>query len=166
MKLAANFDATKTSTLMRNSSIKESIKRVNTNDEARSYRAGDELLSANQLTQSTTSKQIAQVSCVGKIYINHNFKNLDSLWIKHLNHCHPRPRKDEEFIARPRTPWSFPISIWAKQFYYEYEGENEESFIKAFTYDFNRCNFAKDLKNDTELLESLKEYLRSLYKKM
>jgi hypothetical protein len=39
---------------------------------------------------------------------------------------------------------------------------------EAFEYDFNRCQFAKDSKNEEALKEinDLKEYLRGFYKKM
>lgn len=95
-----------------------------------------------------------------------NSNNIDNIWINHLHYCFPRPMKQEEMIERPRTPWSFPMSIWSRQFYYEYEGEPEEAYFQAFEHDFSRCNFNKDLRNNAEQLNELKWIIWEKYKKM
>lgn len=165
MKLAANFESR---TANRNSSKKlfgSSNKLINVSPDG--MKSGRDLLhSKREITQTTESKNVVHVSSVSKTYVFPNSKNVDALWVKHFLHCHPRPRKDEEFVERPRTPWSFPISIWARQYYYEFEGESEETFMRAFTYDFNRCNFIKDMKNEIEQYEVLRELLKIQYKKM
>lgn len=98
--------------------------------------------------------------------ISQNSYNIDDMWINHLHFCYPRPLKEEDLVVRQRTPWSFPISIWARQFYYDYEGEGDEAYFAAFDHDFNRCNFAKELKNDQSLVDDLKNLLWEYYKKM
>lgn len=44
---------------------------------------------------------------------------------KLLKYCVPRPRKDNKIDIKPRTPWSFPISLWATYFDYNWSGDNE-----------------------------------------
>lgn len=164
VKLAANFDSR---IIKRNSSKKlfgSSNRLINLSPDE--LKSGRNLLIQRELNQNTESKDRLQITNVSKSFVAPNNRNVDGLWIKHLMHCHPRPRKDEEFVERPHTPWSFPLSIWSRQFYYEYEGESEETYNKAFTFDFNRCNFLKDMKNDPEQLEVLREMMKVLYKKM
>ena len=86
-------------------------------------------------------------------------------YIKMIKYCVPRPEKNNDLKKRPRTPWSFPASIWA--FYgYDINGEPESVYNNAFEYDYNRCNFGKDkdLSGDDEF--DLKTLLRSKYKQM
>ena len=66
---------------------------------------------------------------------------------------------------RPRTPWTFPSSIWA-YYGYDYEGEPESAYNNAFEFDYNRCNFSKDkdLSSDDEF--ELKNILKNKYKKI
>ncbi len=54
---------------------------------------------------------------------NKNVINVD--YFTQLMYCKPRPRKDTEIIIRPKTPWSFPVSIWATHYDYNYEDETE-----------------------------------------
>ena len=85
-------------------------------------------------------------------------------YIKLIKFCVPRPEKTN-LKKRPRTPWSFPASIWA--FYgYDINGEPESAYNNAFEFDYNRCNFGKDkdLTGDDEF--DLKTILRSKYKQM
>lgn len=116
--------------------------------------------------QTSSANGLVPITALSKIPVEPNYLNVDSLWINHLHYCHPRPKKDKEKIERIRTPWTFPISIWAKLFSYEYNGEGEEIMTNAFEYDFNRCAFHKDFKNEESSLEELKEYLRSNYNKI
>ena len=86
-------------------------------------------------------------------------------YIKMIKYCVPRPEKNMDLKKRPRTPWSFPASIWA--FYgYDINGEPESVYDNAFEFDYNRCNFGKDkdLSRDDEF--DLKTLLRSKYKQM
>ena len=86
-------------------------------------------------------------------------------YIKMIKYCVPRPEKNMDLKKRPRTPWSFPTSIWA--FYgYDINGEPESAYNNAFEFDYNRCNFSKDkdLSSDDEI--ELKSLLRSKYKQM
>ena len=108
-----------------------------------------------------------KVNLVVKQEINPSYNNVDEIWAVNLKHCHPRPKKLEEIIERVRTPWEYKISIWYRQFNYEYEGEAEESFYTAFEHDFSRCNFQKDFKGDnSKELDEFKVYLWSYYKEV
>lgn len=109
-------------------------------------------------------EHILKVEFVNNLNIEPNYCNIDCHWSKKLKYCVPRPCKDEIVLDRPRTPWSFPISIWAKQYNYNYSGESEVLYKKAFEHDFNRCNFNKDTKSNTENLNKLKDLLWIFYK--
>jgi hypothetical protein len=124
---------------------------------------------ANEVTNLNDTdykNKVLVVNSVNCKSISQNSYNLDDMWINHLHFCYPRPLKEEDLIVRQRTPWSFPISIWARQFYYDYEGEGDEAYFAAFEHDFNRCNFSKELKNDQNLVDDLKILLWDYYKKM
>ena len=41
---------------------------------------------------------------------------------KNIKFCIPRPEKIKKIKKRPRTPWTYPISIWA-WYGYKYDGE-------------------------------------------
>ena len=86
-------------------------------------------------------------------------------FLKMIKYCEPRPEKKINKKKRPRTPWSFPISIWA-YYKYQYEGETEEQVNDAFEFDFNRAGFAKDKDLNEEQLKELKEFLRIKYPKI
>lgn len=115
-----------------------------------------------RMTESTDGN-FTKITSLSKTTVHPNFKNLDNLWINHINFCVPRPSKELEEVVRVRTPWSYPISIWARQFNYLYDGESEEVINKAFEHDFKRANFHKDMKNDSENLALLKDYLKNYY---
>ena len=85
-------------------------------------------------------------------------------YIKMIKYCVPRPEKDN-LKKRPRTPWTFPASIWA--FYgYDINGEPDSVYNSAFEFDYNRCNFIKDKDLSEEDEFDLKNILRNKYKKM
>ena len=99
-----------------------------------------------------------------QVEINPDVITFDNGYVKNIKYCYPRPEKNM-LKKRPRTPWSFPISIWA--FYgYEYEGEPESVYNNAFEFDYERCNFGKDkdLPPDDEF--ELKNILKYKYKKI
>ena len=86
-------------------------------------------------------------------------------YINKLKYCIPRPELDKKRKKRPRTPWSFPVSIWA-WYGYDYNGEPDNVYNKAFEFDYDRCNFIKDkdLSEDDEY--ELKNILRERYKQL
>jgi hypothetical protein len=81
-----------------------------------------------------------------------------------LKYCLPRPEKMKEINIRPRTPWIFPISIWAA-YDYTYEGDSEELLDDVFEHDFNRISKKRDGKIDDEVIECRK-ILRNYFRKM
>ena len=90
----------------------------------------------------------------------------DGNYLKMIKHCVPRPEKKLNLKKRPRTPWSFPISIWA-WYGYDYDGEKESTYNSAFEYDYERCRFSKDKDlNDSQDEENLRYCLRQNYKKV
>ena len=86
-----------------------------------------------------------------KVEINPDVILAESGYIKNIKYCVPRPEKNM-LKKRPRTPWSFPTSIWA-YYGYEYEGEPESVYNNAFEFDYNRCNFSKDKDLPSEKVE-------------
>ena len=68
---------------------------------------------------------IQKIGVVGKIMNEINEHVITDEYRSLLKHCEPRPRKDKKIEIKPRTPWSFPISIWNTYFEYNYEGETE-----------------------------------------
>ena len=86
-------------------------------------------------------------------------------YINNLKYCIPRPELDKKRKKRPRTPWSFPVSIWS-WYGYDFNGEPENAYNNAFEFDYERCNFGKDkdLSEDEEF--ELKNILRERYQKL
>jgi hypothetical protein len=76
----------------------------------------------------------------------------------------PRPLRIINKFIKPRTPWTFPVSIWA-YYDYEFEGESEEYLDQCFEFDFKRCQFEKDFKDD-ESYNELKLMLRKRYREI
>lgn len=82
-----------------------------------------------------------------------------------LLYCKPRPEKKKRVIHRPRTPWTFPISIWAA-YDYSFEGDSEDYLNEVFEYDFKRIAVNnRDGSLLDEILE-LRPILRPYYRKM
>ena len=96
-----------------------------------------------------------------------NPKVIDSqLLTKLIPHCIPRPLKKIIKKKRIRTPWTFPISIWA-YYGYDYKGEKESKINDAFEFDFNRGQYSKDKElQKPQLLAELKAILKRNYKQM
>ena len=99
-----------------------------------------------------------------KVEINPDVILAESGYIKNIKYCVPRPEKNM-LKKRPRTPWSFPTSIWA-YYGYDYEGEPESVYNNAFEFDYNRCNFSKDKDLPSEDEFELKNILKNKYKKI
>ena len=91
-----------------------------------------------------------------------NYNVLNENLSKNIFFSEPRPEKIIDKFVKPRTPWSFPISIWA-YYGYEYEGISEEYLNSCFEFDFNRCQFHKDFKDEASLAE-LKKFLWERYR--
>ena len=83
-------------------------------------------------------------------------------YLNMIKFCVPRPEKSN-LKKRPRTPWSYPTSLWA-YYGYDYEGEPDSVYNNAFEFDYERCNFGKDkdLTSDEEV--ELRNFLRGRYK--
>ena len=102
------------------------------------------------------------VDTISKIHVKFNHKVVNENLSKNIFFAEPRPEKIINKFVRPRTPWSFPISIWA-YYGYDYEGISEDYLNECFEFDFNRCQFNKDFKDEKSLAE-LKQYLRERYR--
>ena len=102
------------------------------------------------------------VDTICKMHIKYNPKIIDENYRKLFKFSVPRPEKNLNKFIKPRTPWSFPISIWA---YYGYEyNDVPESYLKqCFNFDFERCQFFKDFKTEESLI-SLKYFLKERYR--
>ena len=96
------------------------------------------------------------------IKINRNVLNED--YRKNIKFTEPRPLKIINKFVKPRTPWTYPISIWA-YYGYDYEGDSEEYLDQCFEFDFKRCQFEKDFK-DEESYNELKLMLRKRYREI
>ena len=105
-----------------------------------------------------------EVNIISKIIVKVNRNVVNDEYRKMISFCEPRPEKILNKFIKPRTPWIFPNSIWA---YYDYEyNDVPESYLdKCFEFDFNRCQFHKDFKED-DLLLKLKNFLREKYRKI
>ena len=86
-------------------------------------------------------------------------------YIKMIKFCVPRPENILNLKKRPKTPWSFPVSIWA-WYGYDYNGETEDKVNSAFEFDYNRCKFEKDKDLSAEDEIDLKDTLKKKYPKI
>ena len=116
------------------------------------------------ITQLPKDKITIVVDTISKLYVKVNHNVLDENLSKNILFSEPRPERIINKFVKPRTPWSFPISIWA-YYGYEYEGDSEDYINQCFEFDFNRCQFYKDFK-DEESLAELKSFLRERYREM
>ena len=114
-------------------------------------------------TQPSSNEVITvTVKKISKKTINVNRNVVDENYIKQLKFSEPRPLKIINKFVKPRTPWIFPISIWA-YYDYDYEGDSEEYIDQCFNFDFERCLFNKDFKDPAQL-EELRKMLRVRYR--
>ena len=103
-----------------------------------------------------------EVNIISKITVKVNKLVINDEYRKMINFCEPRPEKIVNKFIKPRTPWTYPVSIWA---YYDYEYDDvPESYLdKCFEFDFNRCNFNKEVKEE-DVYNRLKAFLRARYR--
>ena len=114
------------------------------------------------LTQISSNKITITVDTISKIVVKINKNVINENYRKNLTFSEPRPERILNKFIKPRTPWSFPVSIWAN-YGYEYDDVSESYLDKCFEFDFNRCQFNKEFK-DEESLNKLKEFLRPRYR--
>ena len=116
----------------------------------------------NIITNLPKDKISIIVDTISKIQVKVNQNVINENLAKNIVFSEPRPEKIINKFVKPRTPWSFPISIWA-YYGYDYEGDSEEYLNECFEFDFNRCQFYKDFKDEDSLSE-LKRFLRERYR--
>ena len=116
------------------------------------------------ITNLPKDKITIVVDTISKMHVKVNQNVVNDNLTKNIVFSEPRPEKIINKFVKPRTPWSFPISIWA-YYGYDYEGDTEDYLDDCFEFDFNRCQFYKDFKDDESLAE-LKRFLRERYRDM
>ena len=140
-------------------------KKEDENKEDNSEQENNENQNANiTLTELPKDKITIIIDTISKIPVRVNQNVINENYMKTILFSEPRPEKIIDKFIKPRTPWSFPISIWA-YYGYEYDGLSEEYLDECFEFDFNRCQFYKDFK-DEESLNELKKFLRERYRDM
>ena len=117
---------------------------------------------SNSLTNLPKDKITITVDTISKVPVKVNQSVINENFMKNILFSEPRPEKIIDKFVKPRTPWSFPISIWA-YYGYDYDGISEDYLDECFEFDFNRCQFNKDFK-DEESLSELKKFLRERYR--
>ena len=123
----------------------------------------NKIISSKKIIKLNTEQSISiTVDTIYKMNIKYNPHIIDSNYRKLFKFSVPRPEKNLNKFIKPRTPWSFPISIWA-YYGYEYNDVPESYLNQCFKFDFERCQFYKDFKSD-EALDSLKYFLKQRYR--
>jgi len=122
----------------------------------------DKTSNESVITNLPKDKITILVDTISKIHVKVNQNVVNDNLTKNIVFSEPRPEKIINKFVKPRTPWSFPISIWA-YYGYDYEGDTEDYLDDCFEFDFNRCQFYKDFKDDESLAE-LKRFLRERYR--
>jgi len=102
---------------------------------------------------------------LGKINVEINFNVINEKYQNMLKYCEARPEKKLNKFIKPRTPWSYAISIWASFYDLKYEGETSEYISDVFEHDFERCQMNNFIKNE-EMTNEVKRVLKSNFKKM
>ena len=139
---------------------------INLNLETIAEERNNNLNSENQnlfnITQLPEKDINIEVKSICKITVKVNKNVINEEYRKMINFCEPRPERILNKFIKPRTPWIFPISIWA---YYDYEcNDVPESYLdKCFDFDFNRCQFNKEFKED-DIYVKLRNFLRERYR--
>ena len=110
----------------------------------------------------TSQKISINVDTVCKMNIKFNKKVIDDGYRKLIKFSEPRPEKIIDKFIKPRTPWSFPSSIWA-YYGYDYNGVSDKYLNQCFKFDFDRCQFQKDFKTE-ESLDLLRAFLKERYR--
>ena len=116
------------------------------------------------ISLNTSDNITISVDTMSKIHVNYNTNVIDENYRKLFKFCIPRPEKIINKFIKPRTPWSFPISIWA---YYGYDYNDVSNYYlnQCFKFDFDRCQFQKDFKTE-ESLDELKAFLKERYRNL
>ena len=78
-----------------------------------------------------------KVKAISKKIVKVNLNVVDEDYHKNIRFTEPRPLRIINKFVKPRTPWTYPISIWS-YYEYEYEGEPEEYLDQCFDFDFKR----------------------------
>ena len=102
------------------------------------------------LTELPKDKITIKVDTLSRMPVKVNQNVINENYMKTILFSEPRPEKIIDKFVKPRTPWSFPISIWA-YYGYEYDGISEDYLNDCFEFDFNRCQFYKDFKDEGSL---------------
>ena len=143
----------------------------NENEKNNNIEGTDEEKNVNEETEDQNFVNIAMlpkkdisivVKTISKITVKLNKNVIDEEYRKLISFCEPRPEKILNKFVKPRTPWTFPLSIWA-YFDYEYNDVPESFLDTCFDFDFNRCQFYKEFKDD-ELYNKLRSFLRERYR--
>lgn len=106
-----------------------------------------------------------KVKVVGKIDIEINYNVIDDNYNRMLRYCEARPGRIIDKFIKPRTPWSYPISIWKSYYDIPYEGDSTEYLSEVFEHDFNRCQMNNFIKNE-EMTNEIRKILRLNFRKM
>ena len=114
----------------------------------------------DDLDFSKRIKVRVEYACKTVVKVNKNVVNEE--FRKTIKYTEPRPEKIINKFVRPRTPWKFGSSIWA-YYGYDYDDVDEDYLDKCFLFDFDRCQFTKDFKDENKLFE-LKLFLRKNYR--
>ena len=102
------------------------------------------------------------VDTICQMRVKHNNNVIDENYRKLFRFSVPRPEKNINKFIKPRTPWSFPVSIWA-YYGYDYNDVSNAYLSQCFKFDFERCQFQKDFKTE-ESLDSLRLFLKERYR--
>ena len=113
-------------------------------------------------SEPNNEKITITIKSISKKTVKPNHNVITENYIKNIKFTEPRPLKIINKFIKPRTPWTFPISIWA-YYDYEYEGDSEEYLDQCFDFDFKRCQFHKDFKDNNDYNE-LRKILRERYR--
>ena len=133
---------------------------INNNNENDNENKDNDSINSSEEKEEKIIKEI-KVNFLGKKIVKQNLKVINENYVKTLKYCEPRPERKFDRFIKPKTPWTFQISIW-HYYNYNYEGETEEYINQCFEHDFKRCQFEKDFKNENDLNE-LKILLRKNY---
>mmetsp|Transcript_1188 Transcript_1188/g.732 ORF Transcript_1188/g.732 Transcript_1188/m.732 type:complete len:118 (+) Transcript_1188:1030-1383(+) len=85
--------------------------------------------------------------------LDENFepRHFEQIYPRHNDWIYVRP-----VVERPRTPWSFPISIFR-----DYQIETEQKLMECFEFDYSCMKFPKMPEDE---MAAVKEELRSAYR--
>ena len=148
-----------------NNKEKDEIKNENnieTTAEERNSNLNTETQNIFNITSLPEKDICIEVRTISKITVKVNKNVINEEYRKMITFCEPRPEKILNKFIKPRTPWIFPNSIWA---YYDYEyNDVPESYLdKCFEFDFNRCQFNKEFREE-DLYSKLRTFLRERYR--